>query len=313
MPRVVIISVAVVAAIILTIVLTRPDGTAGGDELSLQPAAAEGDDPFTKSTADESDAATAPAVPPSATAEGNRAPSVSGGQSGLYGGSQRTSSCDVEQQIAFLQRDPKKAEAFAGVLDMDASAIPSHLRSLTPVQLQRDTRVTNHGYKDGKAIDYQAVLQTGTAVLVDARGLPRVRCRCGNPLTPPVSFEGKAPKEVGEKWSGYQRSNVVFVEKSSAPMEIFILVDPETGQWFKRPNGDTGDTDTPTSPPTETPGTESPTSPGESPTSPPTSETETDTGTPTDAPDGPPAPGTPGPTTEAPGPTPQYRSQPYTD
>ncbi|MEV0371668.1 DUF6777 domain-containing protein [Streptomyces sp. NPDC050636] len=314
-PRIAIISAAVVAAVILTIVLTRPSGKAAAEELTLQPTSAEGDDPFTKSTAEESAKATDPAVTPSATAEADRAPSVSGAQPGLYGGNQNAASCDVEKQIEYLQGNPQKAEAFAGVAGKDASAIPTYLRSLTPVQLQRDTWVTNHGYKDGKANAYQAVLQTGTAVMIDAYGVPRVRCRCGNPLTPPMSFpKGEAPKEVGQKWPGYQRSNVVHVEKSASAMDSFTLVDPETGQWFKRPKGDTGGTDYPTDGSTESPtGTPSPTSSSPSPTSEtPTSETPTetpDTSTPTTE--------SPGPTTDSPGPTtepaPNHGSQSHTD
>ncbi|GHF01088.1 hypothetical protein GCM10018785_74850 [Streptomyces longispororuber] len=63
--------------------------------------------------------------------------------------------------------------------------MPAYLRGLTPVVPRADTRVTGHGCRDGRATGHQAVLQARTAVLVDDRGLPRVRCACGNPLLPP--------------------------------------------------------------------------------------------------------------------------------
>ncbi|GAP52775.1 serine/threonine protein kinase [Streptomyces azureus] len=56
--------------------------------------------------------------------------------------------------------------------------------------LRADTGVTNHGFRAGRAAVLQAVLQAGTAVLVDDRGVPRVRCACGNPLRPPVAMRG---------------------------------------------------------------------------------------------------------------------------
>ncbi|WP_169314237.1 DUF6777 domain-containing protein [Streptomyces piniterrae] len=269
-PRVAIISAAVVAAVVLTIILTRPNGETGAGEVKLQAAAADGDDPFTKSTADESPGATSPKATPSATSAPGKAPSVSGGQPGLYGGSMNAASCDVEQQIDYLQHYPEKADAFAGVLGKKGNQLPSYLRQLTPVQLQRDTWVTNHGYKDGKATTFQSVLQTGTAVMIDAYGVPRVRCACGNPLTPPESF-GATPKTTGQKWPGYQSSNVVTVRKSATEMDSFTLVDTETGQWFQRPRGDTGESDYRTNRPAETPSetpsatTESPTTPAPSP------------------------------------------------
>ncbi|MCZ0997978.1 hypothetical protein O1M63_07095 [Streptomyces mirabilis] len=118
---------------------------------------------------------------------------MSGDAPGLYGGTRNVASCDVEKQITALRADPSKNAAFASVLGIQPSAVPGYLRTLTPVQLRADTRVTNHGYRNGSATTYQAVLQAGTAVLVDDRGVPRVRCACGNPLTPPAAQQSAAP------------------------------------------------------------------------------------------------------------------------
>ncbi|MFE7947044.1 DUF6777 domain-containing protein [Streptomyces sp. NPDC057426] len=282
------IAAALVAAIALVVVLTRPDGDggggggSGGGEVFLQNASAAGPDPFTESTADAADASLSPAPLPSATrsAEATATRSVSGSAAGLYGGTRNAASCDVERQVSYLADQPAKNAAFASTLGMSANEVPGYLRSLTPLQLRVDTRVTNHGFRDGTATSYQAVLQAGTAVLVDDRGVPRVRCACGNPLTPPVAQQ--APKTTGTPWAGYQPSQVVVVAPSVTVVNVFIVYDPETDGWFAREPGDTGGQDKPTSPPTAPPSpsvsdsvTESPTSPSPSvstPSSPPAPE-----------------------------------------
>ncbi|MEU9114023.1 DUF6777 domain-containing protein [Streptomyces sp. NPDC048483] len=244
-PRIAIIAAALVAAVALTVVLTRPSGGAG--EVFLQPAAAAGPDPFTKSTAKKSAPPPSP-TPSPGSATGN--PTLRGSDPGLYGGSRNAASCDVEQQIAYLENDQAKAKAFADAAGIDVGALPSFLRSLTPVQLLRDTRVTNHGFKDGKATPFQSVLQAGTAVLVDSHGLPRVRCACGNPLRPPTALRSDA-KPVGTAWPGYRASNTVAVRASSTEVKAFVLYDPETGEYFRRPEGSEGSSDTWSPPPTK--------------------------------------------------------------
>ncbi|MFJ9852726.1 DUF6777 domain-containing protein [Streptomyces sp. NPDC101150] len=279
-PRIAIIAAAVVAAVALTVILTRPSGNGAG-EVFLQPAAAEGPDPFTKSTAKQSSPPPSPSASsgaPSSASPGTASgtPNYPGSEPGLYGGSRNAAGCDVEQQIKFLESDRAKAKAFAGAEGIDAGAVPSFLRSLTPVQLRMDTRVTNHGFKDGKATAFQSVLQAGTAVLIDSHGMPRVRCACGNPLQRPVPLKSHA-RTTGTAWPGYRASNTVAVQPANADVKDFILYDPETGEYFRRPKGSDGDTDRWTPPPTRSPsGTPSPgtpSSPGSSPTSsPPSSE-----------------------------------------
>ncbi|MGW5135914.1 DUF6777 domain-containing protein [Streptomyces sp. NPDC004135] len=293
-PRVAIIATAVVAAVIIAVVLSRPDsgGTGASDggtstsqgEIFLQPAADTGPDPFTESTAEQSSAS--PVSPsPTELAPQNTVQGVQGGAPGLYGGTRNVASCDVEKQITYFEGAPDKQRAFASVVRVEASDVPAYLRSLTPVQLRMDTRVTNHGYKDGAATSYQAVLQTGTAVLVDDRGVPRVRCACGNPLSPPVAQQ-TAPKTTGEEWPGYDGAKVVMVTPAPEPVEVFVMCEPD-GQWFERHKGDTGKKDRKTEKPdkpspsvsvtTPTSPTDSTTSTGPPTTEPPSSETETET------------------------------------
>ncbi|GAA2425638.1 DUF6777 domain-containing protein [Streptomyces coeruleofuscus] len=303
-PRVALIATSVVVAVILAVVFTRSDGGGTGasdggtstseGEVFLQPAADTGPDPFTESTAKESSAS--PVSPsPTELATQNAVQGVQGGAPGLYGGTRNVASCDVEKQITFFEGAPDKQRAFASVARVDPPDVPAYLRSLTPVVLRMDTRVTNHGYSDGRATSYQAVLQSGTAVLVDDRGVPRVRCACGNPLAAPVAQQS-APKTTGDAWPGYKPSNVVAVTPAPKPVDVFVMYEPD-GEWFERHKGDIGTKDrktekpdkpspsvsvtTPTSPsdptssepPTSEPPTSDPGTSSEPPTSePPTSE-----------------------------------------
>ncbi|MFH9477895.1 DUF6777 domain-containing protein [Streptomyces anulatus] len=251
-PRIAAIATALVAAVVLVVVLTRPDGgSKAGGEVFLQAAGDSGPDPFTESTARDGEpepGTASPSVAPSASRTGTQATrGVDGAAPGLYGGTRKVASCDVEQQIKVLKAAPDKNRAFASVQDIEPSAVPGYLRGLTPVTLRMDTRVTNHGYRDGEADAYQAVLQAGTAVLVDDRGVPRVRCACGNPLLPPVAQED--PRLTGQAWPGYRASDVVVVEPAEKPVKEFVMVDPENGDWFERKAGDTGDDDKKTDPP----------------------------------------------------------------
>jgi hypothetical protein len=108
--------------------------------------------------------------------------------SGPYGGTGSDLVCDRELLIRSLRARPDRMEEWARVLDVepDISAVASYIRSLKAVTLSRDTRVTNHSFEGGEAVAYQAILQAGTAVLVDETGLPVARCRCGNPLLKPI-------------------------------------------------------------------------------------------------------------------------------
>ena len=88
-------------------------------------------------------------------------------------------------RITFLGNHPAQAGAFVEALNTDpslfwsgghpltAADIPTYLRELTPVLLRLDTRVTNHGFDGTHPTTLQSVFQAGTAVFVDAHGVPR--------------------------------------------------------------------------------------------------------------------------------------------
>ncbi|MGW7434472.1 DUF6777 domain-containing protein [Streptomyces sp. NPDC054849] len=216
----------------------EPKGAAGSEsqEVYLQPVADVGRDPFTASSAT---AESAPVQPPLPNPTGQGIRTVNAATPGLYGGTQRLGSCDVEQQVRFLTADNAKARAFAQATDIEQATIPGYLRGLTPVVLRADTRVTNHGFRDGRADSFQSVLQAGTAVLVDEHGMPRVRCGCGNPLASPRAAKG-SPVHKGTPWNGYQPNQVVVIEPTTHVINNLVIVNIADNTWIERKRGDDG-------------------------------------------------------------------------
>lgn len=162
-----------------------------------------------------------------------------GGQPGLYGGTRDQKTCDKEKLVSYLEDNPEKGKAWADTLGIDQDDIRTYVDGLTPVLLRTDTRVTNHGYRNGKATSIQAVLQAGTAVLVDDYGRPVTKCACGNPLTSPVA---SAATYTGTRWEGFDPQQITVVIENTVIINTFVLIDNETGDEFTRPAG-TGGTD----------------------------------------------------------------------
>jgi hypothetical protein len=106
---------------------------------------------------------------------------------GPFGGTGSDLVCDRELLIRSLIARPDRLREWARVLGVTPTSreVASYIRRLRPVTLTRDTRVTNHSFVDGRAVEFQSILQAGTAVLVDQDGVPGARCRCGNPLLEP--------------------------------------------------------------------------------------------------------------------------------
>jgi hypothetical protein len=159
--------------------------------------------------------------------------SVSGDRVGLYGGSLDRVLCDRERLVADLESDPVKVEAWSGVLDVDD--VRSYVRTLTPVLLRADTRVTNHGYSGQRATSYQSVLEAGTIVLIDDHGTPRVRCARGSPLSDPRSSSEPAAAE--DEWPGYDAERLLLVQPAQQPMAQVTVVDLTTGGLAAVPIG----------------------------------------------------------------------------
>lgn len=239
-------------------------------EIFLEPAATVGPEPFSETsyesetipTSSSSTTATTAVATTGSTAGATAVVALPGDRVGLYGGTGNQSRCDVQQMTAFLRANPSQAAAFVAALNADPTLrwsggnqvtvdqLPQYLAELTPLTLTRDTRVTNHGFRNGRPTPRQSVLQAGTAVLVDRYGVPRSRCACGNPLIPPRQVT-TTPTYTGDRWPGFNPVAVVVISQVNVEIDTFVVVDLRTGDLFERPAGTTGDQDTPTTGPDE--------------------------------------------------------------
>jgi hypothetical protein len=255
-------------------------------EALLEPAAGLGPDPFTDefaaqpvvtidpdivapigpdaggaaSTTTSSEASTSSSSTSTAAPRAEGLVRVNASTPGLYGGTQDNESCNTSQLQTFLAGNPAKATAWVDALNGDgtvtfrggsltADDIEDYIDTLTPVVLLADTLVVNHGYSDGRATPRDAVLQKGSAVLVDNQGVPRTRCACGNPLTQPSSSVTQVEPQ-GTPWPGYNPNKVAVVEPFPGGMTTLSVVDLGSGVMFQRPIGSKGERDIP--PPTTT-------------------------------------------------------------
>jgi uncharacterized protein DUF6777 len=144
------------------------DASADTQTISFQEPEDPGEDPFT----------------PPADVEGDT--TIEASQP--FGGSGSNRVCDRDKLIKFLEQNPERMREWARVLALEPriEVVKKYIARLHPVTLTRDTQVTNHAYTNGQAVPFQAILQAGTAVLVDKYGVPVVRCYCGNPLGPAI-------------------------------------------------------------------------------------------------------------------------------
>jgi hypothetical protein len=216
------------------------DAVAAG-EILLEPVHDPGPDPFSPdhSVAEPADPLPLPTavVTAGARVDATAVAGLAAGQPGLYGGTRDNASCDAEQLVTFLAEHPDRAAAWAEVAGIRSEAIPDHIRDLTSVVLRADTRVTNHGFRDGHATPRQSVLQTGTAVLVDTYGIPQVRCACGNPLLPPQAV-ATGVRYTGTPWPAFAATAIVNIANvHDTVIERFVLIDSPTADAFTRRPG----------------------------------------------------------------------------
>ncbi|MDO5029450.1 MAG: hypothetical protein Q4E11_02565 [Corynebacterium sp.] len=153
---------------------------------------------------------------------------VAGSDPNIYGGTGELSVCDAAALVSNLQNNSDLNAAFAEGIGINAADVPRYVTSLTPVVLRQDTWVTNHGYDNGHAVPFQAVLQRGTAVMVDAYGAPRVRCSCGNPLA--EAWNGyTAPETAKANWDGYDPRTVVTIYQTDVTINTFNVINVDDG------------------------------------------------------------------------------------
>jgi hypothetical protein len=260
-PLLVIVLIATIAA------STSCSSKATGGELALTAAADPGPNAFMPPAAPPPPTDTQP--PPTLQPQGDGSTvetvPLPGDRDGIYGGTDNNAGIDPDKMADFLGANPTQAGAFVDALNSDPTVywsgarrlivadIATYLRELTPAVLRLDTRITNHGFDGTHGIALQSVFQRGTAVLVDAHGVPRVRGLSGNPLTAADTLKGE-PKLVGTPWPGYHPGALARIQPTTAKITNFVLVDVVTGKPFNRPAGTTGASDTPHTGPVASPG-----------------------------------------------------------
>lgn len=168
--------------------------------------------------------------------------SVRGTSAGFYGGAGAQQLCDPTAGVNLLLEDDDKAQAWVDALNDDADLewsggsklaledIATYVGELTSLFVRSDVRVTNHGYRNARAVAFQSVLQRGTAVMVDVRGVPRARCASFSPLIPPKP--AASPKYRGVEWEGFDKTKLVVITPGS-PVETFRVVDVHTKETIE--------------------------------------------------------------------------------
>ncbi len=169
---------------------------------------------------------------------------VPGTQQGLYGTVGKTAVCDVPEVANYLDVHPERSRSWARAISIAPQKIPYYLNTLTPVALIADTWVTSSAFVDGRAVPAQAVLQAGTAVLIDQAGVPRVHCATGDPLAPPANMNFADLDVQGKRWPKFLPQNVIAVAYASggtaqSAVAEFALRDLSSGEVETRAAGGT--------------------------------------------------------------------------
>ncbi len=239
-------TVVVVATVMVVTGLSCSKGsTASASATVLEPKTTTGDDPFTDSVT-ITEVGKFPSSVQAVTASFERSLSTdpatgtktaTGTTPGLYGGTQDQPAGDSGKMIHYLTDHPDKANAWASVQNIDPTTVGDYIGALTPVVLTTDTWVTDHGYRNGAATPRSAVLEAGTAILVDSYGTPRARCSSGNPLTPPPDQKLDKTKIRGTSWPDYQSANVTTIAPAKASTTSLTLTDIQTGATYTQAVG----------------------------------------------------------------------------
>jgi hypothetical protein len=236
-----IISGTLIVAAIVVFFVGRSSNKASAD-VALVGKDTPGNETFTPPVA-------APSPPQAANTATAPAPSsgglitANGDAAGLYAGQRDVPSCNATQLTSYLEANPAKQKAWAQAINLQPTDVKQFIATLTSVNLRVDTRVTEYKFADNKPQPHQSVLQSGTAVMLDRTGFPRVRCQSGNPLGEPRAVSS-SPSYTGAAWPGFSPRQVVIV-KPAQNTGPFILIDSPTGSIFLRIPGGIADINRP--------------------------------------------------------------------
>ncbi|MBV9315632.1 MAG: hypothetical protein JO100_18290 [Pseudonocardia sp.] len=157
-----------------------------------------------------------------------------GNLDGLYAVHSARPSCDARDLIASLRADQSKSTAWATAVGIDVGDIPGFVASLNPVLLRSDVAVTEHGYDAGAATAYPAVLQAGTAVLVNNFGEPTVKCFNGNPLTRPTHYPQAS--YAGTSWQYFAPTKITYIKPAPSAIDNYTYLDIDQNSKLTRPS-----------------------------------------------------------------------------
>lgn len=169
--------------------------------------------------------------------------SVAGDHEDLFGGRWQKPGCERERIASLVAGAPAARSAgwLFAVSRGSSEPVPDNARryvaGLTPVRLRADVLVTAHGFAGDRAYPYRSVLQAGTAVLVDRRGVPRVRCAGVLPLAPPGEpVPGNDYR--GARWERFDPAAIVRI--TPAPHDVRQFGMTGDSRSFRRPAGTDG-------------------------------------------------------------------------
>lgn len=231
--------VFVIAALLVTKGGSDDTPSGAATEVFLEPVSAVGDAPFARGgDVNDAPAPQARTRPEDerAAASGRSLKSVVGTAAGLYAAARGISPCNIAKLTTALESDAGRKRAWARAAGIAPDGIPAHFEGLTGVVLRADTRVTEYAFEGGRAVPRQAILQSGTSVLVDAAGAPAVRCASGNPLAAPQPARTDA-KTTGDAWTGFEPERALIVTPAPEPVEVFVVVNLTAPGYFTRPPG----------------------------------------------------------------------------
>ena len=159
-----------------------------------------------------------------------------GATPGVFGAAGDGEVCDQGLLASSLRSNAPAAEGWATAHGITPEEIDDLVGDSTPVVLLEDTMVTSFGWRNGAIVSRQSILQRGTAVLVDRRGLPVARCLSGSPLRSPQPLPA-APTYRGAAWPGFVRAFVQEIPAADREVLEFLLVDIVTGEPIRRVPG----------------------------------------------------------------------------
>ncbi|MEU8872505.1 DUF6777 domain-containing protein [Streptomyces javensis] len=160
-----------------------------------------------------------------------------GNTPGLYAGVRNRQPCDRQGLLHDLDADKQRGAAWSKVQHISPDGIPDFVNRLTSVTLRSDTYAKTYGYRGGVK-PVSAVLQAGTAVFVDERGLPVVKCDSGNPVRVSAPPRNAKPTFTGPEWNGFSRSTVTVIRPATKNAKHLVLVGIGKAELLKRPLGD---------------------------------------------------------------------------